>query len=243
MVPGWRGRIGIICPDDGVNDDEFWLYLPEGVTLLFTRWRPKIPDRPIRPDMVAAYMDPALLEAAAQTLRITRPASVVMPCNSCSFIGGPDSVAKIEEVIARGAQSVATTTTTAQLAALKALGVHSVAVGAPYVLSVTERLCEVLEANGFKVENVVSLGLDSEWQIGNSDEGVWYRLAAEANTASSEAVVLACGGIRTARIMDAMEADLDRPVVSAPAASIWHALRLAGIADRVPHRGVLFREF
>jgi maleate isomerase len=241
-VPGWRGRIGILYPDDGVNDDEFWLYLPEGVSLLMTRYRPATSGQPIAPEMLAAYADIDTLTQAARTLTVTRPVSVAFCCNSCSFIGGPGSAERIRTRIAEETETEATTTTTAQLAAIKTLGVDRVAIGAPYTMTVTEKLTGVLEAEGVQVTNVKALGLTSEWAIGNSELATWYQLAQDVDTPETEAIVLACGGIRTAEIMDALEDDLGKPIISAPAVSIWHALRLAGIEDRVNGRGRLFRE-
>lgn len=33
-VGGWRARLGLLTPDDAVNDDEYWQYLPAGVSLI-----------------------------------------------------------------------------------------------------------------------------------------------------------------------------------------------------------------
>lgn len=242
MVPGWRGRIGVVYPDDGVNDDEFWKYLPDGVTLLITRYRAAASGTPITPDMVATYADLDVITGAARTLTVTRPVAVTLCCNSCSFIAGPHSAQRITSALTEATGAPASTTTTAQIAALQALGVHRVAIGAPYQLAVTKQLADVLDAHGFSITGVEALGMESEWHIGNSDPGVWYRLARTADTPDAQAVILACGGIRTATILTALEADLGKPVVSAPAVSMWHALRLAGINDRRDDRGLIFKD-
>ena len=33
-VGGWRARLGPVTPDDAVNNDECWQYLPAGVSLI-----------------------------------------------------------------------------------------------------------------------------------------------------------------------------------------------------------------
>jgi hypothetical protein len=76
-VGGWRARIGLVTPDDAVNDDEYWEYLPEGVTLFFTRYRTATRFDPISPEMVDQYAELAPILDAAETLRITRPNYVV----------------------------------------------------------------------------------------------------------------------------------------------------------------------
>jgi len=42
-------------------------------------------------------------------------------------------------------------------------------------------------------------------------------------------------------ILDALEQDLGRPVISANQASLWHCLRLSGVKGPVPGYGNLLR--
>lgn len=115
-----------------------------------------------------------------------------------------------------------------------------VALGAPYVASVTKRLADFLEASGFAVLAMEALDLTTEWDIGGSPPSVWYDLARKVDTPDVEAVVLGCGGIRTAGILTELEADLGKPVVSAPAALIWHSVRLMDVDATRGDRGLLF---
>ncbi len=241
-VPGWRGRIGLIYPDDGINDDEFWEYLPEGVTLLITRYTTPMRDDPIDAEMVASYADIALLEQAAHVLKVTRPAVVAFGCNSCSSVGGVGTDVAQAEAVGSVCDVPGTTVSTAQVAALRALQVRRIALGAPYVASVTARVGDFLEGSGFDVVASEALGLTTEWDIGGSPPSVWYDLAKRVDTPEAEAVVLGCGGIRTARILTKLEADLGKPVVSAPAALIWHSLRLMDVDATRSDRGWLFSE-
>ena len=38
LIRGSAGRIGFLWPADGLNDDEFWSCLPDGVALPTTRY-------------------------------------------------------------------------------------------------------------------------------------------------------------------------------------------------------------
>lgn len=238
-VGGWRARLGLITPDDGINDDEYWQYLPEGVSLIFTRYRTATRFESISPDMVDSYAELEPILDAAETLRITRPQALVFLCNSCSFVRGVGGDLKIAEAIQRAVDIPATTISTAQIQALKTLGVHRVAVAAPYPSEVTQLLVKFLEGHGFAVTNSRCAEMETEWQIGNAPPSVWYNLAREVDSSEAECILLACSGIRTAAIMEPLEQDLGKPVVSAPAVSIWAALRLAGVKASVPGRGVL----
>lgn len=241
VVP-YRKRIGIICPDDGVNDDEYWQYVPQGVTLLWTRYRTPRRFEPISVEMVGSYGDIQVVVESAKTLQITRPDVVVFCCNSCGFVHGLEGDRKICRSISEAVHGPAISITGSQLQALEALRVKRVAVGAPYPDDVTASLVSLLEDAGYTVTGSESLRLTTEWQIGNSDPSVWADLAKRVDSPSADCVLLACGGIRTAEILDSLEQELGKPVISATAATMWHALRTAGVTEPVPGRGVLFEQ-
>ena len=168
MVEAMDARIGVVTPDDAINDDELWEYLPERTNLLVTRYRTLKRFEPISSAMVDSYADTQIVQEAAETLRITRPSSVLFSCNSCSFVRGPGADLQIIEHIQRGAGAPATTITTAQVEALRHLEAQRVAVGGPYPQELTDHLGNFLTASGFEVTSVVGLGMESEWEIGNA---------------------------------------------------------------------------
>ena len=88
-----------------------------------------------------------------------------------------------------------------------------------------------------------SAEMETEWQIGNTPPSVWYDLARAADSPEADCVLLACSGIRTAAFMEPLEHDLGKPVVSAPAVSIWFAPHLAGVKAPVRGRGVLLANY
>jgi maleate isomerase len=238
-----RTRIGIITPDDAVNDDEYWRFVNDDVTLLIDRYRTPERYAPINPGMVATYGNLDLLADCAETLRITRPQSIVFFCNSCSFVGGKASNLAICSTIADAGQTAGTTISMAQVEALQTLGARRVAVGAPYDEDVTQHLHRFLHEYGFDVVSSRSLGMKSEWEIGNTPPEVWQQLAIDIDRPEADVVLLACSGIRTAPIIESVEDKLRKPLISAPAAGLWHALKLAKYTRPVNGRGLLLSRF
>ena len=59
--------------------------------------------------------------------------------------------------------------------------------------------------------------------------------------AAADGVLIAGTGFRCVAILDALEQDLRRPVVSANQASLWHCLRSAGVRTAVSGYGSLLR--
>src|SRR5262245_17212281 len=107
----WRGRIGLVMPDDAVNDDEDWLYLPDGVNLFIGRYTTHKRDDDITPDMVRSYGALETLAGAAEVLKITRPTAAVFGCTSCSFIYGAGFDLKQAGTIAKVLSAPTTTVT------------------------------------------------------------------------------------------------------------------------------------
>ena len=66
-----------------------------------------------------------------------------------------------------------------------------------------------------------------------------YRQIVAACPPEADSVFIAGTGFRCVAIIEALEAALGRPVVTANQASLWRCLRLAGVGDAVHHYGRL----
>ena len=66
-----------------------------------------------------------------------------------------------------------------------------------------------------------------------------YALARQADAPAAEAILISGTGLPTAGIVDVLERDLGKPVVTSQTASLWRALRVAGIDARVGGYGRL----
>ncbi|MGH1481222.1 MAG: maleate cis-trans isomerase family protein [Geminicoccales bacterium] len=243
LTGDWRGRIGLLWPHDGHTDDEFWAYLPKGVSLLIARFKAAGDQGELTANALAAYADPKPLEEAADLLRLAMPDVVVSGDHGGSFIGGVEGDLAQRKAM-QGALGVpASTASFATVVALRTLGAKRLALTSPYPDEITPYLLRYLEAQGFAVVASIGLDLENENDIGALMPDRWHRIAKDADHAKADAVLLAGGGIRTAGILGTIEADLEKPVVSAPAALIWHALQLIGVTPEAPEHGLLFTEF
>src|SRR5207253_3047100 len=66
-----------------------------------------------------------------------------------------------------------------------------------------------------------------------------YRLARSVDAAEAEAVFLSGTGMPTVPVLEALEQDLGKPVISSASAMMWHALRSAGIGQPIAGYGGL----
>ena len=67
-----------------------------------------------------------------------------------------------------------------------------------------------------------------------------YRLARQVDRSEADGIYVACTSFRTLEIIGALEQDVGKPVVSANQATMWEALRLAGVKACRPGLGRLF---
>jgi maleate isomerase len=239
----WRGRIGLLWPHDGHTDDEFWAYLPAGVTLLIARFKAAEDQGELTSEALLAYADPAPLIQASELLRLAKPDVILSGDHAGSFIGGIEGD-RAQRRAMQGALGVpASTPSFASVAALRTLGVSRLAVTSPYPDEITPCLHRFMQDYGFTIVTSRGLDLESERDIGALTAERWYRIAKDADHADAEAIFLAGGGIRTAGILGRIEADLGKPVVSAPAALTWHALQLIGVTPEALEHGRLFADF
>lgn len=232
----WRARLGIVYPADGALDDEYWKLVPDGVTVHITRF--EATDE----QTVEVFEEQALspdIETAASHLAVIDPDAIAYACTSGSFIYGAGKDLEIIERMEKASGAPCTTTSTALVNAARALDVHRLAVAAPYPNDVTERLRIFLEGSGFDVVSLKGLGL--EYGIYTQPAGAAYGLAREADVPEAEAVLISCTNFRSVEILDVLERDLGKPVVSANQATTWEMLRLAGISPRLEGRGTLYR--
>jgi maleate isomerase len=245
---GWRARIGVVYPADSDGDDDYLNFAPEGVTLHVSRNEADTEGDPVATAM--AQFDSGAIRAACRLLAPIRPHAVAYACCSGSFIRGPAGDRRIITAMEEVAGCPATTGMAGCVAALKAVAAHRIAVTSPYGEAKNERLRDHLEAEGFRIVNFKALDLPSDiWTFSGQagitvstllGPGTAYRLGKEVNVPDADAVLIACTSFRTGEMIAALEEDVEKPVVTANQAVIWHALQLAGVRAHLARRGRLF---
>ena len=237
-IYGWRARIGLLYPfSSWVMEPEFYQMAPPGVITLTARV-------PLAGGTVKALTEMAESPEVERCTEGLCTAPVQVVCfggTSASFLYGLGWDQKLLQRMAKVSNGIpVTTTSTASVRALKTFNVHRIVFAGPYIEEVTERGRLFFEANGYKVLNAVGLGLDTDLKIGRVSLEDVYHLAKQADRPDAEAIFISCTGLRTIGILDRLEHDLGKPVVSANQASFWDCLRLAGVPDRIAGYGQLF---
>jgi maleate isomerase len=222
---GRRARIGLLYPETGLLDEEFWAFAPDGVALYIARTR--VEGNASRGVLTSMAESPEVERLARGFAKIDVDA-VAYACTAAGFVRGPGLDAELTERLSAAAAAPATCTITASVEAMRHLGLQRISVVTPYIGELDERLNAFLCASGFEVLEQRSLGLRGK-DINLVPLEPIYDLACAVHRPEADGIYIACTGFRSLEIIEPLEVALGKPVVSANQATIWHALRLAGI--------------
>ena len=177
------------------------------------------------------------LDAGVALLAMVKPGIIVVAHTATSYHLGR---AREAELLARLTEATGIRVITAfgsVVAALERLGVRRVALGAPYSAETTAQGRAHLEAHGFTV--VRSQNLPGVTNIYDETAERAYGLARLVDRPEAEAVFLSGTGMPTLPVLDLLEQDLKKPVISSASAMMWHALRSCGLCQPISGYGRL----
>lgn len=237
---GYRAKIGIITPGVNTNiEPECYRMAPKGVS--FHTSRLLLLGKATEESYHKMERD---TERAAEELATAEVDVVVWACTSGSVVLPPR---QIEEKITRIANCPAATTITAVVAALKALGVKRVALGTPYVSFINETEIEFLEKSGLEVVSMYGLELGENQEerrgIGRVPPQSLHRFARHIDNEKADAIFISCTNVAGVEEIAQIESERGKPMITSNLATFWHALRLAGITDKIEGFGRLLAAY
>jgi maleate isomerase len=234
---GWRARLGILVPSGiVVTEPELNKMSPEGVSCHYHRvyFRGGGIEKLRRAEKG--------IDDAVRLILHTRPSAIALAGTGVSFAGGYGYDQMLIKKMKELTGSLPTTTTsTSVIDALRKLKVTKVSMAMPYLEEVAKAAVKFVEDSGIQVLNMKYL--DIKGPIHNLSEEIVYRTAKEVDTADSEAVFISCVGWPSIEVIEALECDLQKPVISSNQATMWNLLRMANINDKIEGYGQLLSRF
>jgi maleate cis-trans isomerase len=228
-------RIGLLVPSsNSVQEPDFYGVLPKNVTLHVVR---------MGLSNVEAASTQRIVDEIEAECRKLADADVDVILFAATAPSSRNGIGYDQELIKRikaASGKAATTASTALLEALRLLGVRRIVLGAPWSDAVNKTTADFIAANGFEVMAQAALGHVRNLDIGLLDPQSAYDLGRRIDRPDADAVMLACGNWSTFSIIDRLERDLGKPVLTTNQVSLWHALRLVG-GPPLPNLGVLLR--
>jgi len=77
-------------------------------------------------------------------------------------------------------------------------------------------------------------------ELGGAPGDALFELGMRGFDSNADGLIMACLNTRSHTVIDCLEQKLAAPVITSTQAILWHALRLAGIDDRIRGYGRLF---
>lgn len=237
----WKGKIGLIYISSSTTmEPEFYAMAPKDISTHTARIT--LPGAEVSMRSLLEMLESEQLEEEAQKLSLAKMNVIIFGCTTGSLLKGLGWDKQLIERIRKATGGIpATTTATAVIEAFRELKVSTLSVATPYPeeLNVIEK--SFLESNGLKVVNMKGLDLNDDREIAEQSPEVVYKLAREVNRPNADAVFISCTNFRTAEIIDRLERDLKKPVVSSNQASLWAALKIIGVNKPISGYGILLR--
>jgi maleate isomerase len=245
---GWRARLGVLTPRADIGpESEFRAMAPDGVSIHAARVPLGVAatgsatTAAIGLEPARTFADPPRVDEAAELLAAAPLHAIAYAFTSSSYVRGADDDAALRarlEASTRGIPVVITCA--AAVLALRALGAGRLALIDPpwFATELTALGAAYFRDHGVEVVHAAPAGLPSGQRLVHP--GALYEWARARVPPEAEAVFIGGNGFRAIGVIEALEADLGRPVLTANQVAFWHALHLSGARVVVEGYGTLF---
>ena len=245
-VLGWRHRFGVLGPSTNtVVQPDFEGMRPVGVTNHYSRiFTPDAKAVSNESFMAGATLIGENTIDAVTSVMTSAPNSLVMGMSAVTFFGGmagADAFQARIEAAGGVPVSIGSHACTAALAAYG--GVRRIAFMSPYFPTANEQVRRYFQEAGFSVVRDRCLQCPSWTAIATIPVATIRQTFRELDGDDVDAIVQVGTNLSAVRLCAAAELWLGKPVIAINTATYWHALRTAGIADKVSGYGRLLEEF
>ena len=233
-----RASVGLIVLATDYTIEHEWRQLfsaVEGVALYQSRIHNE--DR-ITPETLRA-MEPRLTESARLITPDTAVDVMAYGCTSASMAIGEERV--FERIREAKPDVRCTTPITAAFAAFDAFKARRIGVLTPYPADVNRIVSDYIAARGYQVPVFGSFNSDRDTTVARiTPQSIENAVREIVSHADVDAVFVSCTSVRLMLVCAELEKKLGIPLTSSNHAMGWHALRLAGIDDRIDRFGSLY---
>jgi len=245
---GWRAKIGLLVPSvNTVLEPEMVKLcsglINQGLAIYSTRLHTHSEDISEGKQEEVLELLAEQIEKGARELEAAKVHVMLYGCTSGSFFKGADWDKEIIRRIERVPKVFAVTPATGMLEALETLGIKKVSVATPYSEAMNRKLEEFLQFHGVQVLNIDGLRCTNVHETARFPKSIVYELARGVNTPDAGSVLISCTNFPTIDIIEALEKDLGKPVITANQALLWSALRKLGVHGSIEGYGQLLENF
>ena len=234
-----RARIGVIVPSvNTVVEPWFSAVCPPGVTVHAARMF--LDNNLTAESLVRMDRDEGL--RAVKQIMSCKPASVAYCCTASSIVQGLEYDGRLNHELNHAAGVPAFTATLGIIEALHAVGAKRIAVCSPYTKAIDDAEHVFFSAAGFDILGSAHLGIADAFALADPTPDDIYALWKKSWHADADASLITCLNMNSQEVIERIEAESGKPVITSTQATLWKLLRASGITDQIKGYGQLLAD-
>jgi maleate cis-trans isomerase len=231
-----RARLGFIIPSSNrMVEPQMARFAPPQVVPHFMRLRMTNQYKRPLPELL-----PSILNAAA-LLMDSKCDIVVFQCTGTSMSGGVDMDNYVVSEIAKSTGRPVISTAGAVKAALAALNARRLVFISETGQEGHDKKVKFLKEAGYQLVADKAASLPGTDHYCTTPPEFWRNLALSLRNDAADAYFISCANIQSVDVIEELEHELKKPVVTSNQAALWCALRTLGLPDMVAGLGTLFQ--
>ena len=163
---------------------------------------------------------------------------VAYGCTSGTIAAGYKSI--FEKINKAKPNTKVTTPITSAIKALEFLKIKKITVFTPYTDEINQFLIKYFNDNKFEIVKLSYFDIESDIDIGKVDKNYLYEILSKLDLSDSDALFVSCTALPVLSLIDKLEKNLKKPVLSSNQTLIWDTLREVDYNKKIDGYGMLF---
>ena len=163
---------------------------------------------------------------------------VAYGCTSGTVAAGYEMIKT--KINAAKPEAKVTTPITSAIKALKKLNIKKISVFTPYTKTINDTVLNYFKDQNITVSSLTYFDIASDLDIGKVEEEHLFDVLSKIDLSESEALFVSCTALPVLSIIDKLEKELNKVVLSSNQTLIWDALNLVGNKNIVKGYGKIF---
>jgi maleate isomerase len=227
-MKSWRAKLGFLVPAGTPTvEREMVALAPAGVSVHFSRMVSRGADGTLKGLEGRLISQVEHMDESAELLAMVKPDVIVLAHTATSYHLGKERERELAERLGNKLGIPFISSFGSVVTALRRLDAKKIALATPYDEDLTLRSKANLETHGFEVSNFG--WLPNVRSIFDETEERVYGLGRRIDVPEADALFISGVGLPTISVIQALEMDIGKPVVSSASATMWNALRVAGL--------------
>jgi len=232
IVP--RARLGFIIPSSNrMVEPQIHRFVPDGVVGHFTRIGMTNRHRAPLDQLIPRILD------ASELLGDSKCDVTVLQCTGTSMSGGVDGEKKVIDAMAAATGRPALSAASSLTASFRTLGAQHLVFISETAQEGHEKKLAFLRQAGYDIVADKAMALANSDAYCTTPPEFWYDSVLAMKNDECDAYFISCANIHSIDVIERLETELERPVVTSNGAALWCALRTAGIVDEIAALGRL----